>query len=81
MLDGSTYAVTIPAAERRAGEYRNLVRYFNVDDQQAAAAVVTKVNAYFSDAGCPVGIAPDPQKSPLQAPLGHIEVWIAPSCQ
>lgn len=67
-----------PGAERREGDYRNLVKFFRTGDEAAAAALVKLTEQFFESKNCPI------QLSSVQATAASatppLELWIAHSC-
>lgn len=73
--DGIVFAV--PQAERLAGQYNSMVKYFIPENQAAAEALAVSTNAAMAAAGCAF-------RSPIQAtaaqgkaPADSLEVWIS----
>jgi hypothetical protein len=68
-----------PGAERVAGEYQNLVKYFRPGENADADELSAAVEAFFAARGCPVKMRVVPATtSTVQSP--PLEVWLAHKC-
>lgn len=68
-----------PAAERLAGEYRSMVKYFAEGDAAEAARVASLTQDFFEGRGCPVRI--DTVLAKVKgSPPPQLEVWLSHSC-
>jgi hypothetical protein len=68
-----------PGAERVAGEYQNLVKYFNSAEDKDARELASAVEMFFSTKGCPLKMRVVPATSAkIQNP--PLEVWLSHSC-
>ena len=68
-----------PGAERREGDYRNLVKYFRTEDGEAAAALAKLTEQFFDSKGCPIQLSSVQAKAASATP--PLELWIAHSCK
>ncbi len=74
-----TGGYSLPGAERLAGEYDNLVKYFRAEGQPSADALLEATTTFFAARGCPISLRAVPGKSSsVTAPL---ELWLAHSCK
>lgn len=69
-----------PGAERKSGDYQNLVKYFTPSDRRNAEELAVAVEGFFASKGCPVKmrIVPVNVESQRNSPL---EVWLAMKCR
>jgi hypothetical protein len=67
-----------PGAERVAGTYDNIVKYFQDNDTTEAKQLAKSVETFFSAKGCPLSIRVVPGGSISEQPM---EVWLAHSCK
>jgi hypothetical protein len=68
-----------PGAERIAGEYQNMVKYFKPSDSTAAKQLAEAVESFFQAKGCPLQLHLTPATSTtVQNP--PLEVWLAHKC-
>lgn len=68
-----------PGAERLAGEYRSLVKYFSDSDSDPAESLANETEQFFAKKGCPVNIEVVPVKSKIK-PTSPLELWLHHSC-
>ena len=68
-----------PGAERLAGEYRNLVKYFSDADASSAENLKREIEQFFAKKGCPLNIEVVPVKSKTEPPP-PLEIWLYHSC-
>ena len=68
-----------PGAERVAGEYQNLVKYFKSTESRDAEELAAAVETFFASKGCPLKmrVVPATATSSQNPPL---EVWLAHRC-
>jgi hypothetical protein len=67
-----------PGAERREGDYRNLVKYFRPEDAEAAAALAKATELFFESKGCPIQLSSVSAKAASSTP--PLELWISHTC-
>jgi len=72
--DGMVFAV--PQAERLAGQYNSMVKYFRPENQAAAEALATSTNDAMSAAGCRFKAPIRAISARGKAPENSLEVWI-----
>jgi len=72
-------AFNAPGAERVAGEYQNLIKYFKNTETGEAEKLATAVESFFISKGCPVKmrVVPATTTTTKDAPL---EIWLAHKC-
>jgi len=68
-----------PGAERLAGEYRSLVKYFSNSDSDSAESLASETKQFFAEKGCPVKIEAHLVKSKIE-PTPPLELWLHHSC-
>ena len=73
-------AFSAPGAERVAGEYQNIVKYFSQQDAADAERLARAVEAFFTSRGCPLAMRVVPAGAPT-GPTPPLEVWLAHSCK
>ena len=67
-----------PGAERLAGEYRSVVKYFD-SDTSSAENLASETEKFFDKEGCPINIEVVPVKSKAEPPPPS-EIWLHHSC-
>ena len=75
-LETSGYSA--PGAERRDGDYRNLVKFFRKDDEVPAAKLSKLTEEFFQSKGCPIQLSTVEAKATSTSP--PLELWLAHSC-
>lgn len=68
-----------PGAERVAGEYEGVVKYFRPQEEQAAASLVKVTEAFFLSKGCPIKLSAIHVNTTTDAP--PLELWLSHSCK
>jgi len=75
-------AFNAPGAERVAGDYQNLVKYFRSDESADAEALAAAVESFFAAKGCPLKtkmrVVP---ASGAKLPDPPLEVWLMHECK
>ena len=69
-----------PSAERLAGTYNNLVKYFNPSDQDKAINLARATEDYFQTKGCPTSFKLV-DASTTNTSNSSLEVWIHQACK
>jgi hypothetical protein len=68
-----------PGAERVAGEYQNLVKYFQPGESGDGEELAAAVEAFFAARGCPLKMRLVPATT-TSLPNPPLEVWLAHRC-
>ena len=68
-----------PGAERLSGEYQNLVKFFRVEDESAAALLLKSTQDFFASKGCPIQLRTVQAKAVASTP--PLELWLSHSCK
>jgi hypothetical protein len=76
-LENQSYSA--PGAERVAGEYKALVKYFHPEDEQAAASLIKFTEAFFLSKGCPLHLRAIQAQAAMTTPA--LELWLPHSCK
>jgi DNA repair exonuclease SbcCD ATPase subunit len=76
-LETANYSA--PGAERIAGEYRSVIKYFRDEDETEATALLKVTEAFFASRGCPIQLRTSQAKGSSTAP--PFEVWLSHSCK
>jgi len=75
----SAKAFNAPGAERVAGEYQNLVKYFKPTESADAEELASAVESFFASKGCQLKMRVVPASTTtIQNP--PLEVWLAHKC-
>lgn len=74
-----TQSYSAPGAERLAGEYKGLVKYFRPEDEQAAASLLKSTEAFFLSKRCPIQLRAIQAQAAITAP--PLELWLSHSCK
>ena len=75
-LENSGYKA--PGAERLAGNYRPLVKYFLQSDKDSAQKLANNVQSFFAKKGCPIVLSPEFTKTTIAT--SPFELWIPHNC-
>jgi hypothetical protein len=78
--DLSAVGYKAPGVERIPAPFRNDVRYFYPGDEEAAHAVASRTEAFFSRLRCPIQL-PVHRLTDPGAREGQVEVWVSHSCR
>ncbi|MBV4507279.1 hypothetical protein HU751_020835 [Pseudomonas sp. BW13M1] len=76
-LEAQNYSA--PGAERLAGEYNPLVKYFHPKDEQDAVALLKSTEAFFLSKGCPIQLRAVQAQAATTTP--SLELWLSHSCK
>jgi len=75
-----TAGFNAPGAERIAGHYQSIIKYFNAADLPAAEALRKRTETFFTTKGCPIQIRVVPAQAASKI-TPTIEAWLFHSCK